>query len=123
MDSYGRYPFANKELRHEIGMPLRTAECDAALPPAPAVLLHGVSCPGFSRDCRSECGWIKLGAAPGDIGIVDVIGDAKVVKRTQLPAFDSVADACFKDEVFLTKRQQVRAVGAVRALQLGPGGI
>jgi hypothetical protein len=39
MDSYGRYAFVNEEIGHEIGMPLGTAECDAAAPAVLAILL------------------------------------------------------------------------------------
>ena len=53
LDSYAGSAFVNEEIGHEIGMPLGTAECDAAAPAVLAILLSRVFFPGFSSDsCR-----------------------------------------------------------------------
>jgi hypothetical protein len=77
-------------------------------------LLQGVSSPGFGRDRRCQFVYIELGIAPGDVGVVDLVGDTEIVEGAEVTAAYSVWNVGLKDEIFLAEAEQVRSVRAVR---------
>ena len=64
-----------------------------------------------------ERGFVEAAAASGDVGVVDLVGDADVVEGREALAPDALEEIAAVDEVLAAEREEVAAVGA-----LGGGG-
>ena len=78
------------------------------------VLLEGVLCPFLGGDGGVEGFGIETVAPPRDVGVVDVVGNAEIMKGAQEPTLDAVDQIASVDEVFSAKSEEVPAVGSLR---------
>src|SRR5437764_13234836 len=88
-----------EEPRHEVGVPLRDAETERALRSMFPELFERILAPSLCRDCGRQSFLVEMRAAPRDIAVVDVIRDAKVMKRRKEILSDAFCEITAKHEV------------------------
>jgi len=80
MDINSRHPMTREEVGHEIGMCLGAAEADTLLSASQSVLIECVLRACICGDRSGKFCEVELCAAPGDVPVIDIVRDAKVVK-------------------------------------------
>src|SRR5262249_6906798 len=110
MHCHGSKARSYEEVGHEIGMALRTAERNASLPTSFLELLKGISSARLGSDRGSQFIRVKLCIAPRNVAVVDLVGNAKVLKWTEVAGIYSKRDIGLEDQVLLAQTQQIGAV-------------
>ena len=94
-------------------MALGAAKSEGSFSSVFAVLLESVCGAGVRGDGGFESFFVESGTPPGDVLVVDLVGDADVAegyKALALDAFEKIAPV---DEVFAAESEQVASVSAL----------
>ncbi len=103
----------SKVVRHEIGVALGAAKSEGSFSSVFAVLLESVCGAGVRGDGGFEGLFVESGAPPGDVLVVDLVGDADVAEGYEALALDAFEKIAPVDEVFAAEREEVATVGAL----------
>ena len=102
----------SKVVRHEIGVALGAAKSEGSFSSVFAVLLESVGA-GIRGDGGFEGLFVESRAPPGDVLVVDLVGDADVVEGYEALALDAFEKIAPVDQVFAAEREQVAPGGAL----------
>ena len=99
-----------EELSHEIGVSLGAAECESPRPIHFLVFIESVLGPLLRCQCVRQFVRVKLIASPGDVLIVNVVRNPKVVKGDETLYFDSSWNITSIDQISITKREEISSI-------------
>ena len=102
-----------RKIGHEISVPARHAEADGFLAAPSGELFERILGAGLGGNSSRQRGLVKPSTAPGDLGVFDGVGYAKIMEGRKKPPFDSGPEIAFIDEVLFAQAQQISAITAV----------
>ena len=104
-----------EEVGHEVRVSLRYAEPESARAAQAVVLVQGILRSRLGGNRVGQLLLVEAGAAPGDVLVVDVVGNAVVVEGAQQSAADPLRHVAAVDEIVAAEREQITAVRALRS--------
>ena len=117
MDGHRTQAMLAEERRHEVGVPLRDAEGQRSAASALLELVEGVLCPRPSGHVTGELVLVEPGVAPGDVAVVDLVGNAEYLETAEQVARDPFHQVAAVDEILLAQAR--RRYARRRALRRG----
>ena len=114
VDRRGLHAGLDEEVAHEVGVALRDAEREGALPAALPPLVEHVLGPRPGRHRGRQRLFVEPGAAPRDVAVVDLVRHPIIMKGTQEPAGDALDQIAAVDEVLAAELEQVATIRALR---------
>ena len=110
VDGCGADAALSKVVRHEIGVALGAAKREGSFSSVFAVLLESVCGAGVRGDGGFDGLFVESGAPPGDVLVVDLVGDADVAEGYEALALDAFEKIASVYEVFAAEGEQVASV-------------
>src|SRR5688572_14516867 len=114
MDGHRTKAFRLEEGRHEISMPCRDAEPERSRCGSFAELLKRVLGSSLSCHCGCQRLFVEACAAPGDVGVVDLIWHTEVPKRRKQFLANAVHQIASVHQILLAECEKVSAISPLR---------